>query len=376
MKIIIIETGGWGGIGHYAHCLCSALQDTGNEVALLTHARNYKLDDFKKEYRVVPIFQGDGFVADWLRLKSNLKKYPGDIVHFQSLISTRRDWVAFLLSRMLCSNLRFIITVHNVLPHEIQFGEKFSYNLLYRAASGLIVHSRPSQKELISKISGISNTPTTVIPHGHYGEISTDEFLSRRSAIKLLSLEDHRYIVFFGAIRPYKGIHNFLSAVAKISEWPRDLKVLIVGQPMHGVTEEELLSAQKYHNLEGKVVFKLEYIPDLHIPAIFKIADLVALPYIKIDQSGVLLAALAAGRPVLCTPVGAFPETVHPGIGFLAAGLSSTDLKNALIQAIQKRKLWSEMGDRANKESRDLYSWDSIAKKTISFYQEICSQSL
>lgn len=373
MKIIIIETGGWGGIGHYAHCLCSALQDAGNKVLLFTHARRYELETFKKNYSVIPTFQGDSFVSDWLRLKSNLKKFPCDIVHFQSLISTRRDWAAFWWSRMLPSNPRFILTVHNVLPHEILFGEKLSYNLLYRAASGLIVHSRHSHKELISKISGIFDTPTTVIPHGHYGQIATDDLLSRRSAIKLLSLEDHHYIVFFGAIRSYKGIHNLLSAVAHTSEWPRDLKVLIVGQPMHGVTKEALFSAVKYHNLAGKVVLKLKYIPDRHIPAIFKIADLVVLPYIKIDQSGVLLAALAAGRPVLCTPVGAFPETVHAGIGFLAAGVSSADLKNALVEAIQKRKLWNEMGERAMKESQDLYSWDRIAKKTISFYEQICS---
>jgi glycosyltransferase involved in cell wall biosynthesis len=371
MKIIIIETGGWGGIGHYAHCLSSALQDAGNNVVLFTHVRRYQLEAFKKNYSVIPTFQGDGFVSDWLRLNSNLNKFPADIVHFQSLISTRRDWVVFLLYRILCRSPRFIYTVHNVLPHEIQIGEKISYNLLYRSASGLIVHSKPSLSELISKLDGISNTPTKIIPHGHYGEIASDDLLSRSSAIDLLSLEDYRYIVFFGTIRPYKGIHNLLEAVARIPDWPKDLRVLIVGQPMHGVTEEELISAKKYNNLEEKVVFKLEYIPDQHIPAVFKLADLVALPYIKIDQSGVLLAALAAGCPVLCTPVGAFPETVHPGIGFLAAGVSADDLKTALIQALQKRKFWDEMGDRAKKESRSRYSWDSIAKKTTNFYQEI-----
>ena len=373
MKIIIIETGGWGGIGHYAHCLSSALQNAGNKVLLFTHARRYQLEAFNKNYSVIPTFHGDGFVSDWLRLNSNLKEFPADIVHFQSLISTRRDWVVFLMYRILCRTPRFIFTVHNVMPHEIQIGERISYNLLYQSASGLIVHSKPSLRELISKIAGISNTPAKLIPHGHFGEIATDDSLSRRSAIDLLSLEDYRYIVFFGAIRPYKGIHNLLEAVAGISDWPKDLRVLIAGQPMHGVTKEELISAKKYHNLEDKVVFKLEYIHDQHIPAVFKLADLVALPYVKIDQSGVLLAALAAGCPVLCTPVDAFPETVHPGIGFLAAGRSADDLKAALIQALKKRQFWNEMGDRAKKESRSRYSWDSIAKKTISFYQEICN---
>jgi glycosyltransferase involved in cell wall biosynthesis len=373
MNIVIIETGGWGGIGHYTHCLCSALQDTGNEVILLTHAINYQLDAFKKKYKVIPTFIGDGYSSDWIRLKANLKKYPCDIIHFQSLISTRRDWIAFWLFRYFGTKPPFIFTVHNVLPHEIKFGEKFAYNLLYRAASGLIVHSRSSQKELTGRVRGIFGTPSIVIPHGHYGEISTDDTLSRRSAIELLLLEDYRYIVFFGATRPYKGVKNFLRAASEIPDWPGDLKLLIIGQPMHGVTKEELVSARKQFNLEDKVVLKLEYIPDNHIPAVFKIADLVALPYKKIDQSGILLAALGAGRPVVCTPVGAFKETVHPGIGFLAGGTSKKDLKKALIEAIQKRKNWKEMGNSARKEALSNYSWNSIAKKTLKFYQKICS---
>lgn len=373
MKIVLIETGGWGGIGHYTHCLCSALQNKGNEVTLFTHAKNYQFDAFKKEYRVIPTFIGDGYCSDWVRLKANLRKYPCDIVHFQSLISTRRDWMAFWASRISGNRLPFIITVHNVLPHEIRFGEKLAYNLLYRAASGLIVHSRSSQKELIGRLRGIFDTPSAVIPHGHYGEISTDDKLSRESAIKKLFLEDHRYILFFGAIRPYKGIYNLLSAVSEVSEWPEDLRLLIIGQPMHGVTKEELVSACQHLNLEDKVILKLEYIPDNHIPAVFKVADIVALPYIKIDQSGILMAALGAGRPVVCTPAGAFNETVHSGIGFLAEGTSINDLKKALIEAIRKRKIWKEMGSRAQKEALSNYSWSSIAKETLDFYNKICS---
>ena len=373
MRIVIIETGGWGGIGHYTHCLCSALQDSGNEVLLFTHAINYQLGGFNKNYRVIPTFVGDGYGSDWDRLNTSLKKHSGDIVHFQSLISTRRDWMAFWVSRISGNWPPFIITVHNVLPHEIKFGEKLAYNLLYRAASGLIVHSRSSQKELIGRLRGISDTPSIVIPHGHYGEISTDDKFSRGKALKLLLLEDHRYILFFGAIRPYKGIFNLLRAASDVSEWPEDLKLLIVGQPMHGVTKGELVSACKHLNLEDKVILKLEYIPDNHIPAVFKVADLVVLPYIKIDQSGILMAALGAGRPVVCTPVGAFNETVHPGIGFLADGTSNDDVKNALIEAIRKRKDWKEMGNRAQKEALSDYSWNSIAKETQDFYQKICS---
>ena len=371
MDILMVETGGWGGIGHYAHCLCSAIQEKGVPVCLATHALNYQLESVSKHYEVKKLFRGDGFIPDWKRLYRMVRMHSCKIVHFQSLLSTRRDWLIFLAVGALCSTPKFIYTVHNVLPHEILIGEKRSYRGLYAAAAGLIAHSNISRDRISAMMGPGFKTPVKVIPHGHYGEIVGAEQISRARAKKILGLKDYNYIVFFGSIRPYKGVHNLLRAVAECSQWPADLRVLIAGQPGQGVSSQDLLNLGNRPVIRERVELKLQYFPEKVIPAIFKIADLVVLPYLNIDQSGILMAAMAAGRPVLCTPVGAFPETVHPAIGFLAANTSHQALKQALNAAIANRDSWKAMGARAKKDAELKFSWDAIAVETIEFYKTI-----
>jgi glycosyltransferase involved in cell wall biosynthesis len=371
MGITVVETGGWGGIGHYAHCLCSALQNAGEPVRLLTHARNYALESLPKSYEVVKIFQGDGFFSDWKRLYATWKKQPNEIVHFQSLLSTRRDWLMFWFARYFSPRTKLILTSHNVLPHEILPGEKKAYRLLYKRVAGLIVHSEASRNTLRSLMGPNVKTPVTVIPHGHYGDLVRADDLTRTAALDQLGLPPNRYIVFFGAIRPYKGVDALLQAIGGLSEWPTDLRVLIAGKLMAGVSKKELYRLRDELGIHERVILKLDYLPESSIPAIFAIADLIVLPYRKIDQSGILMAAIAAGRPVLCTPVGGFPEVVNSDIGFLAEDSSVPSLTEALAQALRQRHVWADMGSEALRTARLNYSWSDIAKKTLRFYKSL-----
>ena len=371
MRILMVETGGGGGIGHYTHFLCSAIQNMGCCVRLLTHAHKYALDSLSKGYKVSNIFEGDAFISDWRRFYTAWKEQPADIVHFQSLFSSRRDWIMFWIVRRFYPKIRFILTVHNVLPHELLPGESITYRLSYGHAGGLILHTHASLDRLLRFMGPHFKTPTEVIPHGHYGELVRNDDMTRTAALELLSLEDKRYIVFFGAIRPYKGIDMLLRAVAAQTEWPSNLRVLIAGHLMGGITKEELLQLRDGLGILDRVTFDFRYFSEDHIPAIFKVADLVALPYRIIDQSGVLMGAIAAGIPVLCTPVGAFPEIVHSGIGFIAPKSSAEALTQTLRQALVRRALWADMGAQARIEARLYYSWNSIAKKTIRFYQDV-----
>ena len=375
MKVAMIETGGWGGIGHYAHCLCSAISDAGVKVVLLTHANRYQLDKLPKNYAQRNIFKGDGFVSDWLRLHAALKAENPDVAHFQSLLSTRRDWCFFLLYRYFMACPQLVYTAHNVLPHELVRGERIAYRLLYRNAAGLIVHSSESLKKISLLLNGKIPAAVSIIPHGHYGLFSSRPDRSCRESLALLNLEAAEYLLFFGAIRPYKGLDRLLQAVAKIKQWPSDLKLLVVGQPMHGVTANDVNKIVRQHNLEGRVVLKLGYVPEEHISAVYSIAGLVVLPYLDIDQSGVLMAAMAAGKAVLCTPVGAFTEVVSPEFGFLAAGCTVDQLSDALRRAIDKRGRWLQMGAMAKKTAEDRYAWDDIAGLTLAFYRRLMLRS-
>jgi len=366
----MVETGGWGGIGHYCHCISEALQRDGADVRLVTHTRNYQLRNFPKSYAVTETFVGDGFLADWKRLYAAWKGEA--VVHFQSLLSTRRDWIAFRILKRLMPKTRWVVTVHNVLPHEVAKGEPWAYRQLYRAADGLIVHSEATRKRLFGLMGNGFDKPVAVIPHGHYGEITGDTLPERDKAIQVLKLDTGlRYLVCFGAIRPYKGIDLLMRAMTQVPDWPEDVKVLVIGHLLTGVTEEELVQLRQELGLEGRVVFRFGYVPEEHIPHVFAVTDLSLLPYRDIDQSGILMAALAAGTPVLCTPVGAFPEVLTNDFGFLAESVSVGGLATALSHALGRRSEWSGMGSEAKRVAEEKYGWDAIAKQTLDFYERI-----
>jgi glycosyltransferase involved in cell wall biosynthesis len=369
-KVLIIETGGWGGIGHYTHCLAESLTKHQMDVRLLTHSDNYQLQQFVKHYCVEQIFKGDGFFLDWKRLYLSWQDEP--VIHFQSLLSTRRDWIAFYILKLLLPNVKLVLTAHNVLPHEVQQGETWAYKRLYSVADGIIVHSEATKRKLCNLMQKSFNTPLVVIPHGHYAEITGDILPEREEAIQELGLNNkYQYMVCFGAIRPYKGVDLLMKAVAMVQHWPDHLKVLVIGHLLTGVSEEELVKLRKKLGLEDKIIFDFRYVPEEQIPHIFAVTDISLLPYRHIDQSGILMAAIAAGKPVLCTPVGAFPEVVDQSFGFLTDEVSAKSIANTLRQAIEKREDWANMGRKGKAVANTKYGWDNIAKKTIAFYERV-----
>jgi len=366
-SVLMVETGGWGGIGHYAHCLNQALVSKGASVRLVTHADHYQLDEFDKNYQVEQVFKGDGFITDWKRLYKAWKGEP--IIHFQSLLSTRRDWIAFYVLKLCMPKVKWIVTVHNVLPHEVEKGETFAYRQLYRIADGLIVHSEASCKRLMKLMGNKFEKPIAVISHGHYGEITGTELPDRDEAVNILALDkNYRYMICFGAIRPYKGIDLLMKAMALVENWPADVRVLVIGHLLTGVSEEELVAQRKELGLEDRVVFNFTYVPEEHIPHVFAATDISLLPYRNIDQSGVLMAAMAAGTPVLCTPVGAFPEVLDESFGFLAQGVSIPEIAETLKEALARKDDWPAMGIEAKRVAQQKYGWDHIAQQTLEFY--------
>ncbi len=370
----MVETGGWGGIGHYTHCLCNALVAAGCELRLATHARRYALQAFAKRYPVDQVFRGDGQLADWRRLFALCLQHRPQILHFQSLLSTRRDWLMFHWLRLRHPQIRRIVTVHNVLPHETAFGERAAYRRLYRAADGLIVHSQASLRALQALMGDRFAVPSAVIPHGHYGELAAGS-RDRVAALAALDLPEARYLTCFGAIRPYKGVDWLLRAVAAVDDWPDDVRVLVIGHLLTGVSESSLRSLSRELGIDARVAFRFGYVPEAQIPDVFAISDALLLPYRHIDQSGVLMAALAAGKAVVCTPVGAFPEVVSPAVGFVSAEASWPSYAEALAAALRQRGEWQAMGERARRLAERDYGWDAIAADTKDFYGQVLARA-
>ena len=146
-----------------------------------------------------------------------------------------------------------------------------------------------------------------VIPHGAFDYLTRQE--DEEPLPDELARREGPVILAFGLIRPYKGTDVLLEAFARDA---RDAELWIVGMP--GWSRWSRCASWPTPR-RGRVRFVDRFVPDPEIPAFMRRADVVALPYRNIEQSGVLYTALAFGRPLVLSDVGGFPEVAELGRG-------------------------------------------------------------
>ena len=108
-------------------------------------------------------------------------------------------------------------------------------------------------------------------------------------------------VLCFGILRPYKGIDVLIEAFRELE----GAELWVVGRPWMDCRAAQEGRRTRH---EGTVRFVDRFVPDSQIPAFFRRADVVALPYRRIDQSGVLYTALAFGKAMVLSDVGGFSE--------------------------------------------------------------------
>ena len=137
-------------------------------------------------------------------------------------------------------------------------------------------------------------------------------------------------VLCFGLLRPYKGIEILLEAFRQIE----GAELWIVGNPRMDVEPLRALAAAA----RRPVRFLTRFVEDAEIPAIFRRADLVALPYLDAEHSGVLYTGLAFGKPLVLSAVGGFPEVAETGAARLVAPGDTAALAAALARADRRRR--------------------------------------
>lgn len=114
-------------------------------------------------------------------------------------------------------------------------------------------------------------------------------------------------LLFFGTIRPYKGLEDLLAVYNGLSERKASgLWLTVVGETWEGCTEPARLIETSQHR--DRITFVNDYVPDEAVTAAFAHADVVVLPYRRSSSSGPLHVAMSWGLPVVVTSVGGLPE--------------------------------------------------------------------
>ena len=225
------------------------------------------------------------------------------------------EWFVGVLENLwlrACSG-RLSLVVHNVVPHNRDAASmRRVYRLIYRIADQLLVHTEATRAALVDRM-GVDATKMLLVRHGVNDAITqpSHDKAAAKQALGLGALE--RTVLFFGVASPYKGIDLLLDA----AEREPGLRLLVAG-----TTPDDDFGAEVRRRLVdlvagGRAWWHHGFVADADVPGIFAAADLVALPYRRIDQSGVLVLALSLGVPVLATAVGGMRELVNERNGLL-----------------------------------------------------------
>ncbi len=269
-------------------------------------------------------------VPDMLRYARAAR--AADVVHFQWLP------VQYLDGLLLPRRPR-VLTAHDVLPREPRRGQLTAQRRLYARMDAVIVHSEHGAARL--RELGVERVH--VIPHGPLTE------LTNQPADAALPPELHRsggpVVLFFGLIRPYKGLDVLLDAWRRTDRG--NARLWVVGMPRMAIEIDA-----------PGTDAALRFVSGPELAATFRAADLVVLPYREIDQSGVLYTALAFGKPLLLSAVGGFPEVE-------GAELFPPGDADALAAKL------SELLAAPPRAAAAATSWDEIARRTLGVYEAL-----
>jgi glycosyltransferase involved in cell wall biosynthesis len=173
-------------------------------------------------------------------------------------------------------------------------------------------------------------------------------------------------VLMFGLMRPYKGIDVLLDAWrgADGEAAIEDAELWIAGMPRMDISALRAAAP-------ANVSFDPHFVTDDELPAYFQRADLVVLPYLQADQSGVLFTALAFGKPLLLSDVGGFPEMASTGAAKIVRAGDPRALGRALRELLADRAALTEMCVRARAAANGRYSWKTIAAAHIKLYRSL-----
>lgn len=248
-------------------------------------------------------------------------------------------FVAALSLLLLCSARRIPVvwTVHNTAPHESgNWFDRAFFAFFRRSVSACIFLNRADMAE-IDRLR--TRAVTAVIPHGHYRTWFRDAAPRRANAETLL---------FFGLLRPYKGIEDLISAFSGLTDRPQ-ARLKIVGKMVSGDYGRVLIEACKS---DPRITLRTEAISDEELAIAISEATLVVLPYRRLHNSGALLLALSLGCPVLATDSAASRE-IQAEVGTQWLRLTSRPLLPAtLLDALA----WAE-SPRLSLPSFDKREW-------------------
>jgi glycosyltransferase involved in cell wall biosynthesis len=319
-----------GGIVHHTTELAHQLSAAGHEVDLVAWSAQYpgflhpgtlNVPGGEPEVRIYPRTKSPlawWNPISWWRAGSSLRGYDAIAIVHAATVQVPAYLTLLKAATRGPKKPRVVVVAHNVLPHERHRGDAMLVKALFSKADAVLVHS--DELARLARATAGSSTEVVVAeipPH-------LPVFPQARKPIDS-EAEPFNRLLFFGTVRPYKGLDVLLRALAEVPS----VRLVVAGDIWSGAAalREQIASL----GLGDRVHLRPGYVAGPDIPALFRDVDALALPYRAGTASQNVLLAHAMGVPVIATRAGTLGAQVHDGIdGVLANPDDVADLTAAL----------------------------------------------
>ncbi len=267
----------------------------------------------------------------WFKAAGYIKKLNPDLTLFvwwMPFFGPAYYTIAHFVSKWTNSKIAFL--VENYISHENRWFDKLSSKLTLSLADTFICQSGYLY-DCIHEIH--PHTPihqTTLSVYDCYNLKRYDKHTARDK----IGLTAKNVLMFFGLIRPYKGLDKLIRAFPKILKQNPDTHLLIVGECYESIEPyKQLIHA---NGIADNTLLLTEYIPNEAVELYFMAADVVVLPYNSATQSGILMIAYGFRKPVVVSDVGGLKEMVVQGkTGLIIPNNNPSKIAEAVIKVLQ-----------------------------------------
>ncbi|RIK42102.1 MAG: hypothetical protein DCC55_09790 [Chloroflexi bacterium] len=332
----------------YGALLAQALADEGVEL-VAGHAEHFTEEWVRANQGRVDVLH-----LNWPHFLYDAPDLAGQVERCANLVSN------LALARTL--GYKIVWTVHNLYPHETL---SHSLDRLVRLAltnlcSAVIVHCEHARQVVRQHFFCGENV--FLIPHGHFID-AYPNMLDRRAARQQLGIDEGCFVyLFFGNVRPYKGLETLLEVFGRLPG--AELRLLLAAKIYSDYGERFVEEARQADS--RVLVHPSRFFANEEFQRFFNAADVAVLPFLDVLTSGSAITALSFGLPVIVPGVGCLPELVDDTAGIVYDQQQPDALYHAM-RAMQERDLGPAR--RAAYQRAQSLRWDEIARATLAAYR-------
>ena len=351
-----------GGIAHYTTLLYRHLKNR-HRVAFFSFTRQYPKLLFPGKTDIDPSLStiqepGVERIIDsmnpvtWLSVAWKIIKSGPNILVIPWWVSfwAPQFWVISFLVKIF-SNTKIVFLCHNVVEHESNSVDKILTRIVLRNGDGFIVHSEEDKNNILAMFPR-AKVQKTFHPTYEVFDLGNSNANHVRKRLGI----DGNMVLFFGFIRPYKGLKYLILALPEVLSQVK-VTVLVLGE--FWKDKDEYLRMIKGLGLENNIVIVDQYVPNEEVQDFFSAADLVVQPYVSATGSGIVQTAFAFNKPVVATEVGSLPEIIEDGkTGYLVPAEETKELARAIVTFFVERK--SEEFSKNIEKVKYRFSWDRM----------------